>query len=403
MPLEFDETPESRARRAGLEAFGEGWSPVAWSVAPGRLELLGNHVDYNGGRVLAGAIDRSVRIAIGAGGRAGVIQAIAADLDGDLFSATTDRDPDTIETSGGIGPEQYLNGVIGAMLARSLEIRSGLRLSIAGDVPIGFGMSSSAALCVCLVQALSPLWLSDTDVVGIAQDAEHRVGSPVGAMDQSASVAGGVILFDGGSGSFHRLEPDLGEFVFAVANSGVAHAIGSSSYPRRVEESRKALNLIHAHADPDLPALGALSVEQWAAIRKEGIPGLDTSLVARVEHVVTEVERVRRGEDAIAAGDWLAFGTLMTASGRSSAGLYEISHPLVEELVADLLGMPGVAGARMMGGGEGGPALALIQAAAADEVRSALAQGYFSRHPSGATADPLRVCVFGPGATVIPA
>ena len=403
MPLESGETPESRAQRVGQEAFGEGWSPVAWSVAPGRLELLGNHVDYNGGRVLAGAIDRSVRIAIGEGGRAGVIQAIAADLDGDLFSAMTDHDPATIETSGGIGPEQYLNGVIGAMLARSLEIRSGLRLSIAGDVPIGFGMSSSAALCVCLVQALSPLRLSDTDIVEIAQDAEHRVGSPVGAMDQSASVAGGVILFDGGTGAFHRLEPELGEFVFAVANSGVAHAIGSSSYPRRVEESRKALNLIRAHADPDLPALGALSVEQWAAIRKEGIPGLDTTLVARVEHVVTEVERVRRGEDAIAAGDWLAFGTLMTASGRSSAGLYEISHPLVEELVADLLGMPGVVGARMMGGGEGGPALALIRAAAVDEVRSALGQGYFTRHPSGATADPLRVCVFGPGATVIPA
>ena len=403
MPLASDETPESRARRAGLEAFGEAWSPTAWSVAPGRLELLGNHVDYNGGPVLAGAIDRSVWIAIGEGGQAGDIQAVAADLDDTPFTATIDRGPVTIETAAGIGPEDYLNGVIGAMLARNLEIRSGLRLSIAGDVPIGFGMSSSAALCVCLVQALSPRRLPDLDIVGIAQDAEHRVGSPVGAMDQSASIAGGVILFDGATGSFQRLEPELGAFVFAVANSGVAHAIGSSSYPRRVEESREALALIRAHADPDLPALGALSVEQWADVRKRGMAGLGPRLTARVDHVVTEVDRVRRGEHAIATGDWTAFGELMTASGRSSAELYEISHPLVEELVADLLEMPGVAGARMMGGGEGGPALALIRADAVDEVRSALDRGYFSRHPSGDNADPLQVCVFGPGARVIPA
>ena len=402
MPSDSREKPSARARRAGLEAFGEGWSPVAWSVAPGRLELLGNHVDYNGGPVLAGAIDQSIWIGFSEGGPADVVQAVAADIDGEPFAARTDREPVHIETSAGVGPEQYLNGVIGALLARKLEVRPSLRLSIAGDVPIGFGLSSSAALCVSLVQALSPIQLPDTDIVRIAQDAEHRVGSPVGAMDQSTSVAGGVILFDGATGSFQRLEPDLADFVFAVADSGVAHAIGSSSYPRRVEESRRALALIRAHADPDLPALGALSVERWGAVRKQGIPGLDPTLTARVDHVVTEVERVRRGEEAIAKGDWPAFGTLMTASGRSSAGLYEISHPLVEELVADLLAMPGVAGARMMGGGEGGPALALIQAAMVDEVRSALGRGYFSRHPGEANADPLRVCVFGPGARIIP-
>ncbi len=386
-----------------MDVFGDGWVPDAWSVAPGRLELLGNHVDYNGGLVLAGAIDRSIRIAISDGGPTGLIQVVAVDLGGELFEVRTDAGPIDVDTSAGIGPEQYLRGVIGTMLSRRLGIRSALRLSIAGDVPIGFGMSSSAALCVALVNALSPRRLPDRDIVLTAQEAEHRAGSPVGAMDQSASVAGGVILFDGASDSFERLEPGLGKFVFAVANSGVSHAIGSSSYPRRVEESREALALIRTHADPHLAALGALTVERWLALRENGIPGLNATLSDRVDHVVMEVDRVRHGVAAIGNGDWPAFGRLMTASGRSSAGLYDISHPLVEELVANLLDLPGVAGARMMGGGEGGPALALIQSAAVDEVRSALGQGYYSRHRSDSTADPLRVCVFGPGARVIPA
>ncbi len=161
--------------------------------------------------------------------------------------------------------------------------------------------------------------------------------------------------------------------------------------------------MIRTHADPDLPALGALSVERWETIGKNGIPGLDRTLSARVNHVVMEVDRVRRGERAIAASDWPTFGALMTASGRSSAGLYEISHPLVEELVADLLALPGVVGARMMGGGEGGPALALLRAQAVDDVGLALRQGFFERHSSGDNADPFRVCVFGPGARLIPA
>lgn len=402
LPVTGD-TATSRALRGGRAAFGEGWFPVAWSVAPGRLELLGNHVDYNGGVVLAGAIDRSIRIAIGEGEPAGPIRGVAVDLDGGVFQARADAGPFEIDPTSGVGPEQYLHGVIGAMLFRKLEIRSALRLSIAGDVPIGFGMSSSAALCVGLVNALSLSRLSDRDIVLIAQDAEHRVGSPVGAMDQSASVAGGVILFDGAENTFERLEPALEGYVFAVAHSGVSHAIGSSSYPRRVEESSQALALIQDHGEPDLTALGALSPEQWRSLREAAIPGMNTTLVARVDHVVAEVDRVRHGVAAIRNGDWPTFGRLMTESGRSSAGLYEISHPLVEELVSELLGMPGVAGARMMGGGEGGPALALIESDAVENVGAALRDGYHARHNPGTASDGFQVCGFGPGATLIPA
>lgn len=403
MAEDTDNAVQSNAIQHGKRAFGTAWSPVEWSVAPGRLELLGNHVDYNGGLVLAGAIDRSVWIAIAEGGRPGQIQAVAGDVDSQFFELRTDSRPPKIDTSADNGPELYLQGVIGAMAARSLAIRFGLQVSIAGDVPIGFGMSSSAALCVALVNALSTNQLPDRDIVLLAQDAEHRAGSPVGAMDQSASVAGGVILFDGATVSFKHLEPDLGDFLFAVANSGVNHAIGSSSYPRRVEESRRALALIQKHENPELAALGALEPEIWAAIRNRGVPGMAGTLTFRVDHVVSEIERVRQGVSAINEADWRTFGRLMTASGRSSAELYEISHPLVEELVNDLLEIPGVAGARMMGGGEGGPALALIESGAVEDVRSTLMNGYYSRHAKQSSRDFLQVCVFGPGARLIPA
>lgn len=402
MAVDSDDAVRSNAMRHGKRAFGEDWSPIQWSVAPGRLELLGNHVDYNGGLVLAGAIDRSVWIAAAEGGSLGLIEAVAGDVDDQAFELRIDDGPSEIDAAARTGPERYLQGVIGAMVDGNVEIRSALRISIAGNIPIGLGMSSSAALCVALVNVLSKEQLPDREIVLIAQDAEHRAGSPVGAMDQSASVAGGVILFDGASTSFQHLEPDLGDFIFAVAHSGVSHAIGSSSYPRRVEESRKAVALIREHAVPDLEALGALDPATWSDIERRGVPGLSDTLSARVEHVVSEVARVRQGISAIRNADWSTFGRLMTASGRSSAELYEISHTLVEELVGELLEVPGVVGARMMGGGEGGPALALIESGAVETVRSALDTGYYARHRRDSSSESFQVCVFGPGARLIP-
>ena len=403
MALNTQDDVRSSAIRNGKRAFGHAWVPVQWSVAPGRLELLGNHVDYNGGLVLAGAIDRSIwiAIAIAEGGQPDLIQAIAGDVEDRVITLRAESVTNDIDSRSGTGPEQYLQGVIEAMIARDLKIRSSLQLSIAGDVPLGFGMSSSAGLCVAMVIALSTERLQDQEIILIAQDAEHRAGSPVGAMDQSASVAGGVILFDGATITFKRLEPVLHDYVFAVANSGVNHAIGSSSYPRRVEESRRALALIQEHLDPGLQALGALEPDAWSGKKRRQVPGLDRILVSRVDHVVSEVERVRQGVAAIETSDWRTFGRLMSASGRSSAEQYEISHPLVEELVSDLRDMPGVAGARMMGGGEGGPALALIESRAVEKVRSTLADGYYSRHADRSASDALQVCGFGPGARLI--
>ncbi len=384
---------------SGTSAFGPDWQPERIATAPGRLELLGNHVDYNGGLVLAGAIDRTIRAVSGAStAQAGSIRLHAPDVSPIVETVSCDASGPA-GNDGDTTPGGYLAGIVQALHEADLPVRCDQDIVVSGDVPVGFGMSSSAALCVSLTMLVSETTLEPKRLVAIARRAEHITGAPVGAMDQSASVAGGVILFDGTTADVTRLDPDLGDHVFAVANSGVHHALTDSAYPTRVRESETALALIREHADLDVGHLGEISPDQWDVIRAGSSGWLPETLRHRVDHVVSEVARVRQGVEAVEASDWERFGHLMTASGRSSATDYEISHPVVEELVAELLKQPGVLGARMMGGGEGGPALALLDRECVPAVRAAIAASFFNRH----AMDPeqaFEVCAFGPGATL---
>lgn len=391
--------PPLSVTEQGRLAFGWAWRPMYESRAPGRLELLGNHVDYNGGPVLAGAIDRTVTAFAWQGGdHPGDTLLVATDLSDDVHSVTTHR-PHLRESIDVTMPADFLAGILTALRERDLPVKDGLQILLTGDVPLGFGMSSSAALCVALTNLLADTSLTDAQVVEIARRAEHLTGAPVGAMDQSASVAGGVILFDGASGEITAIEPELDEHVFAIANSGVHHALNQSAYPTRVREGREAMEALNSHAGMDLEHLAKLDAEHWRSIREDNPSWLTPTLRNRIDHVVSEVVRVLQGVEAIGHRDWSRFGQLMSASGRSSAVSYEISHPVVEELVAELNALPGVLGARMMGGGEGGPALALVRESAVPDIEHALSCGLFKRHKLDA-ASSFEVCAFGPGASL---
>lgn len=377
--------------------YGSAWQPTITAIAPGRLELLGNHVDYNGGPVLAAAIERVVVAVSSIDGDAGTIQIHAPDID--PAPVRIDIDDPAFDPQGeSASPEHYAAGIVAALREREHEMLAGLRIAVSGDVPLGFGMSSSAALCVALTMTLSEKELTPDEVVRIARRAEHLTGAPVGAMDQAASVSGGVILFDGATQSVTPMQPSLEELVFVVASSGVSHALARSSYPTRVAETERALALLNEHAGLHLDHLAALDSETWSGILADDPAWLNATLRDRIEHIVRETSRVREGVKAVEAEDWFAFGALMTASGDSSDELYAISHPRVEELVDTLLAMDGVLGARMMGGGEGGPALALVRRKAVDAIRGALAP-YFDRHGLDRD-DALQVCGFGPAARV---
>ena len=381
----------------GRAAFGTRWRPARAATAPGRLELLGNHVDYNGGQVLAGAIDRVIQAIAGESNSRDTVRLFAPDVDDEIASIVVEHP--AIDDSSPTTPADYLAGIIQALHEARVPIRGGQDIVVSGDVPVGFGMSSSAALCISLTLLLADTALDPDAIVRIARHAEHLNGAPVGAMDQSASVAGGIILFDGATNGIEQLSPDLGEWVFAVANSGVYHALSSSQYPQRVRESEEALSIIRRIAGDEIPALGALSLQQWDNVRRKAPEELTESLHRRVEHVVTEVARVQEGVNAVRENDWRHFGELMTASGQSSATVYEISHPEVEELVEVLLSEPGVLGARMMGGGEGGPALSLLHRDVVETVREALDNTFFGPRNMDASAA-FEVCRFGPGARI---
>ena len=387
-----------RATAAARAALGNGWEPDRWAVAPGRIALSGTHDDYNGGPVLAGAIDRVIAAAIGPNDAPDTIRVISPDVrdEPDTFAPASVGD----WRAGGHdeGPGVYVRGIIAALTARGIGFRTGVTLTMAGDIPPGFGMSSSAAFCLATILALTDIDLAPGEMVAIAREAEHRAGSPVGAMDQSASVAGGVILFDGRDASFSAMDPDLGDYLFAVADSGVDRSLRTSAYGTRVRESEEARRVASDVLGREVPALADVTIDEWTGAERELRDRLGETLFRRARHVVTESQRVHEAREALIASNWPAFGRLMNASGESSAGDYEISHPRVEELVSELRGQEGVLGARMMGGGEGGPALALLHRDAVERVTGALGQGYYARHPISGPGPHLQVCVFGPGA-----
>jgi galactokinase len=230
------------------------------------------------------------------------------------------------------------------------------------------------------VLCLTEQKLSNRDVVLLAQEAEHRAGTPCGTMDQSASVAGGFILFDASSVRFEVLNPSLSDFAFAVADSGVSRSLGESSYPVRVAESKDALAIANRELGRQYSSLAEVTSDDFASLTLLPDDRLPDMLLRRIRHVVTECERVDLGHRALLAADWHTFGALMAASGRSSALDYEISHPQVEELVAMSLEVEGVLGARMMGGGEGGTALILVERSSIPELERRLSGGYYAAH-----------------------
>jgi galactokinase len=386
-----------RSADAGRSAFGGDWRPDHHVGAPGRIELIGNHIDYNGGPVLAAAIDRHVVIGARDDSGQSSVQVSFADFGGDLLEVAPDSLADWRTTSSPPEPADYVRGAIASLQARSIPVRPGLRLVVAGDLPHGVGISSSAALCVALVLALAEETPAPHDIVLIAQEAEHRAGSPCGTMDQSASVFGGLIRYEGADNSVRTVAADLAGHQFVVVNSGVVRTLAGSAYPDRVRETQTALQLLRTGWREDLPALGAIDpadlVAALAVLESTG----DGKLASRLRHVVTEGQRVRDAERAISDSNWAEVGRLMTASGRSSATDYDISHPQVERVVSLCLDMPGVLGARMMGGGQGGSALVLARDESVEGLRERLDRDYFSALPEPPSVR-LIPCTFAPGA-----
>jgi galactokinase len=322
-----------------------GERPAVQAFAPGRVNLIGEHTDYNGGLCLPFAIDRGV--IVGADPLPdGGIEAHALDLEErDRFELGGDLEPAT-----GGGWRQFVRGSVAELGRAGIALRP-CSLWIAGDVPRGAGLSSSAALSVSLCLALCAVAGAEppprVELARLCSRIERDwCGAETGLLDQLASLfgeRGRALRIDMRGLGIEPVPLVLGDHVLATLDSGAERSVATSGYNERREECRAACR-----------AMGIESLRD--AERHEGLP---EPLDRRVRHVLSENERVDAAVAALAAGDLAELGRLLDASHRSLRDDYEVSVPAVEEAVTACK-EAGALGARIMGGGFGGSVLALF-------------------------------------------
>jgi galactokinase len=341
-----------------------GRPPDAQADAPGRVNLIGEHTDYSGGFVLPTAIPQRTRVAVARRGDA-TVRAASANAGGGAVAFELGAEA---HRGGWI---DYVQGIVWALREAGHAV-SGFDAAIASDVPIGAGLSSSAALEVALLRALRAafgLRVDDVTIARIGRRAENElVGAPVGIMDQMAASLGDestALFLDTRSLAFDRLAlPASAELV--VIDSGIAHDHAAGEYRTRRTECERAarrLGVGQLRDADDLGAIGALP------------PPLDR----RARHVVTENARVLEAANQMRRGDVRRLGELIDASHASMRDDFEVSVPDVDRLVALAQRHEHVLGARMTGGGFGGAIVALVEAGCgplvADGVRAAYDAG----------------------------
>ncbi len=366
--------PKSRALDAYRRHFGS--EPDMLFRASGRVNLIGEHTDYNDGFVLPVAIDRETVVAIGRGQRLS-ISAIAADFGDHLDQFALDQPIVRVDAEWA----NYVRGVAKVMLDDGLELRPA-QLAIAGNVPLGSGLSSSAALEVAVGFALAGLSghsIDPTRMARMAQRAENDfVGCACGIMDQLISTrgqAGHALLIDCRSLLCAPVPLPMGTSII-IAHSGVRHAHAGGEYNDRRAECEAAARHY------GVPALRDLTFEQLEA----GKAGLDDIAYRRARHVVTENARTQAAATALRRGDLHRLGQYMEQSHLSMRDDFEITVPAIDHLAA-IMAKPldGEGGARMTGGGFGGCVIAVAPDDRAASVVKAVADQYHT--PDGLPAE----------------
>jgi galactokinase len=332
---------EQRAARAYRETFGE--EPGLVASAPGRVNLIGEHTDYNGGFVLPCAIDRRVAVAVGAGGRGG--------FETRLYSADFDQ---TRQTDGKDSSwADYPRGVAWAIGEAGHEI-SAFNAAFSGDVPLGSGLSSSAAIEAATALALDAffgLGLGRTDLAIICQRAENDyVGVGSGIMDQYASLlceAGSALLVDCRSLAAQSVPLDLeaAGLALVVCDTRVERGLADTGYNDRRATCERAASM--------------LGVQELRDATEGDLDLLSGAELKRARHVISENARVLEAVEALKDSDFQEFGRLMCASHASLRDDYEVSTPELDTFVR-AAEQHGARGARLTGAGFGGCAIALV-------------------------------------------
>ena len=377
---------EMEMKEAVLKKFEEIFGDtegVSVYFAPGRVNMIGEHTDYNGGHVFPCALT----IGTYAAARKRTDEKLR------LYSMNVDRMGVVESSIVGLKPEEsadwtnYPKGVMWAFEKRGFKMPSGLDIVLYGDIPNGSGLSSSASLEVVTGYLLRDLFgfdVTNVDLALIGQYSEnHFNGMNCGIMDQFASSMGkkdNAIFLDTADLSFEYAPLVLEGAKIIVTNSNVKHKLVDSSYNTRRSECEKALEELQTVIG--IKGLGDLSEEQFeqyrAAIK-------DDVRVRRAKHAVYENQRTIRAVEALKNNDVELFGKLMNASHVSLRDDYEVSCEEIDMLVEEAWKIPGVVGSRITGAGFGGCTVSIVKDEAVEEFKEKVGAAY--QEKVGKTAD----------------
>jgi galactokinase len=361
-------------------------NPALVVKSPGRINLIGEHTDYNHGFVLPAAIDKYIEVAIGKR-TDGAIHMVALDLGETIILPIHNLAPHATQWVNYIigVVEQVLNNL--AITENNLasvennfakikdDVNGGFSICIQGNIPLGAGLSSSAALECAVLFALNELYnlsLSRMQMALMAQAAEHRfAGVKCGIMDMFASLHGQknkAILLDCDSLAFTYYPIELKDYSIVLFDTQIKHALASSEYNTRRLECEQGLKIIQEKY-ASVKTFRDISIEQVEAC-------LVSKIYQRCKYVVEEITRVQLAVQDLAKGDMQAFGKKMFETHEGLSKLYEVSCPELDFLVEAVANNENVLGARMMGGGFGGCTINIIKKTAVEEITKALSAKY---------------------------
>ncbi|MDL2288573.1 galactokinase [Oscillospiraceae bacterium OttesenSCG-928-F05] len=365
-------------KREFINLYGGGAEDIRVFRSPGRVNLIGEHIDYNGGKVLPAALSMSSTAAVRRTG-GGKVRLKATDLE-----TVVTLDLSQIGAYKALPWGNYQAGVIDELVKAGYGV-TGCDILYHDTVPLGSGLSSSAAIEVVTALLFATFSNEDRGISApvdgvemalIGQRAENNyVGVSCGIMDQFASAMGKkdqAILLDCRTLEYTYTPLALGDCALVIGNTKKKRGLADSKYNKRRGECEEALRRIQT-VRPEVENLCALTPEAFEAL--ESAIG-DATLLRRARHVVEENDRVSRSVKALQAGELETFGRYLNASHASLRDLYEVTGHELDSMVACMQREEGVLGARMTGAGFGGCTVALVRRDRVDSVIRAAAAGY---------------------------
>lgn len=355
--------------------------------APGRINLIGEHTDYNEGFVMPAAVDQSICFAVRRSDNPSLCRITSLD-EGETFESPIDE----IKPMKKGAWQNYILGVIDEIRKTGRQI-NGFDMVFSGNIPQGAGMSSSAALecgtCFAL-NSLCELKLTNLEMIKISQRAEHHyAGVKCGIMDQFASMmgqAGQAILLDCRSLTYLYSPVSLNNYSLVLLNSNISHSLANSAYNRRHEECEEGTHELQKY----FSEIDSLRDATMVHLEKAKA-NISDVVYRRCKYVIEENDRVTQFHAALTGNKSEVIGNLLKSAQLAMEREYEITCPEIDFLAGLANKTPGVLGARMMGGGFGGCTLNFVETKKAEKIVSSIREKYLEQFDLEVTVIPIRL------------